>query len=179
MGMAGARSLLSCSLARSLTRGRREAKPAAATSQLSKLPSATFSSPPLPAPPPPPSPSPLQLPAGPQLQRAAARGRPGRGPKGQLQSGCALDADWPGSDKGGEMDQTGPGGVNSERGERQAWTSAPRLAARQHSKETQGSWYLQLFIKSLFPKPACGLVGVLQTLGALKQNNKIIFLRIP
>jgi hypothetical protein len=52
----GRRSLASLSLP---THARREAKPAAATSQLSKLPSATFSSPPLPAPPPSSLPVPL------------------------------------------------------------------------------------------------------------------------
>lgn len=75
MGMAGARSLFSRSLARSLTHARREAKPIAATSPLSKLPSATFSSPPLPVPPPPP-PLPLPLARSPPAV-ASVRGHQG------------------------------------------------------------------------------------------------------
>lgn len=81
MGMAGARSLLSGSLARSLTHARREAKPAAATSQLSKLPSATFSSPPLPAPPPPPS---LPLPLACSLPGRSFRMQPPEGARAEV-----------------------------------------------------------------------------------------------
>lgn len=85
MGMAGARSLFSCSLARSLTHARREAMPAAATSQLSKLPSATFSSPPLPAPPPPPS-LPLSLACSPP--GGSFRARPPEGARAEAPLHC-------------------------------------------------------------------------------------------
>lgn len=84
MGMAGARSLLSCSLACSLTHARREAKPAAATSQLSKLPSATFSSPPLPAPPPPSS---LPLPLACSPPGRSFRVRPPEGARAEASLG--------------------------------------------------------------------------------------------
>lgn len=112
----GRRSLAPLLFPRSLphTHARREAKPAAATSQLSKLPSATFSSPPLPAPPPR-SPSLLPSPA-PLRAAASARGRqraPGPISEGPTSIRSALDSTGPGRGKRGHMDQTSPGAVNS------------------------------------------------------------------
>ena len=99
MGMAGARSLFSCSLARSLThtRGGRRS-PRQPLPNFPNFPAQLFPLLPcarllldLP-------PSSLrQLPSAPQLPRAAARGRLGRDPKGQLHPLCS-GLHWPGEE---------------------------------------------------------------------------------